>query len=131
MGRWEGDKGGLKPVVIDYPKLDSMCAIHCTGEECASLLDMDYDTLNRRLKIDGHGGFTEYFKQKSAGGKMSLRRRQFTQANEGNSTMLIWLGKQWLGQSDKNDTPIADSSNTVINFNVKEAKSEVIVTRGE
>jgi len=86
---------------VDYTKLDAMCAIHCTGEECASILGIDYDTLNNRLKEDGHGGFSDYFKLKGANGKMSLRRKQYDQAISGNSTMLIWLGKQWLGQSDK------------------------------
>jgi len=89
---------------IDYIKLDAMCAIHCTGEECAAILNIDYDTLNRRLKEDGKGGFTDYFKLKGSNGKMSLRRKQYDQAMSGNSTMLIWLGKQWLGQADKSET---------------------------
>ena len=79
-----------------------MCHIHCTGEECAALLDMSYNTLDNRLKTEGHGGFLEYFKKKSAGGKMSLRRRQYTAAvTDGIPSMMIWMGKQWLGQSDK------------------------------
>jgi len=86
---------------IDYKKLDAMCAIHCNGEECASILDMDYDTLNRILKRDGHSCFTDYFKLKSANGKMSLRRKQYDKAMAGDNTMLIWLGKQWLSQCDK------------------------------
>lgn len=99
-------KGGRPEKHIDYKQLDKFCAIHCTGEECAALLDMDYDTLNRKLKEEGHGGFTDYFTQKSANGKASLRRRQFQAANEGNPTMLIWLGKQWLGQSDKQEIAV-------------------------
>ena len=31
----------------------------------------------------------------------SLRKRQFDLAMDGNPTMLVWLGKQYLGQSDK------------------------------
>ena len=97
-------KGGRPKTIIDYPKLDSMCHIHCNGEECAAILGIDYDTLDRRLKKDGHGGFTDYFKKKSAGGKMSLRRRQYTAAvTDGNPTMMIWMGKQWLGQTDKQE----------------------------
>jgi hypothetical protein len=30
-----------------------------------------------------------------------LRRLQWKLARAGNATMLIWLGKQWLGQTDK------------------------------
>ena len=93
-----------KPIYkIEYKKLDAMCAIQCTGEECAAILGVDYDTLNRGLKREGHKGFAEYFKQKSAHGKVSLRRRQSRAAEEGNTTMMIWLGKQWLGQTDKAD----------------------------
>ena len=96
-------KSGPKPKVIDYQKLDAMCAIHCTGEECAAILNIDYDTLNAALERDGNVGFSDYFAIKSAGGKMSLRRKQYDQAMTGNSTMLIWLGKQWLEQSDKRE----------------------------
>lgn len=95
------NKGGRPKKEIDYTKLDAMCAIHCTGEECAAILNIDYDTLNKCLKRDGHIGFTEYFRIKGSNGKMSLRRKQYDQAMSGNATMLIWLGKQWLGQLDK------------------------------
>lgn len=117
------NKGGRPQVVIEYSKLDAMCAIHCTGEECAAILGMDYDSLNKALKRDGHGGFTDYFTQKGANGKMSLRRKQYDQAMSGNSTMLIWLGKQWLGQADKieekheSDGKIRDIKITVVKGN--------------
>jgi hypothetical protein len=85
---------------IDWQQVDKMCEIHCTGEEQASILGVDYDTLNAACKRDKGIGFSDYFKQKSSGGKMSLRRRQYTSAMDGNTTMLVWLGKNWLGQSD-------------------------------
>lgn len=34
-------------------------------------------------------------------GKSSLRRLQWKAAQKGNSAMLVWLGKQMLGQKDK------------------------------
>lgn len=34
-------------------------------------------------------------------GKMSLRRLQWKSAQAGDRTMLVWLGKQYLGQTDK------------------------------
>ena len=86
---------------IDYAVLDNMCAIQCTGEECAGVLNIDYDTLNAVLKRAGHGCFSEYFAIKRGKGKISLRRAQFKTAVENNNpTMLIWLGKQYLGQLD-------------------------------
>ena len=85
---------------IDWQKVDQMCAMHCTGEEQAAILNVDYDTLNAACKRDHECGFSEYFKQKSSNGKMSLRRKQYTTAMNGNTTMLVWLGKNWLGQKD-------------------------------
>ena len=102
----EKNLGGRPRVDIDYDQLKKLCVIQCTGEECAAMLGLDYETLNRRLKQDGHGGFKEYFAQNSSGGKASLRRRQFQAAMEGQPTMLVWLGKQWLGQTDRQETTL-------------------------
>ena len=111
--RENGKLGGAPKKPIDYDALDKMCAIHCTGEECAALLDVSYEHLNNQLKRDGNGGFLDYFTKKSANGKMSLRRRQYTAAvTDGNPTMMIWLGKQWLGQKEpeKADSESQESS---------------------
>jgi len=98
------DKGGRPQHNLEYATLDGLCAIQCTGEEIAAIFNIDYDTLNRALKRDGHTGFADYYKKKSANGKMSLRRKQFEVAKSGNPTMLVWLGKQWLEQSDKKES---------------------------
>tara|TARA_R110002020_G_scaffold285000_2_gene500567 strand:+ start:603 stop:974 length:372 start_codon:yes stop_codon:yes gene_type:complete len=120
----EKNKGGRPQKEIDYTQLDKYCAIQCTGEECAALLEMDYDTLNRGLKRDGFGGFTDYFEQKSSFGKASLRRRQYKLAEEGNPTMLIWLGKQWLGQSEKKEITIADKEELTPWDNIEAGEDE-------
>lgn len=91
-----------KRKVLDYKTIDKLCEMQCTGEEIAGVLGIDYDTLNRRLKQDTGKKFTEYYKVKSAAGKASLRRRQYAMSAD-NPTMAIWLGKQWLGQKDKQE----------------------------
>jgi len=100
-------------IKIDWQKVDKMCAFHCTGEEQASILGIDYDTLNRACKREKKKSFTEYFKQKSAGGKMSLRRKQFTTALDGNTSMLIWLGKNWLDQRDQPEQDTSSEPQTI------------------
>lgn len=99
---------------IDYETLDRLCAIHCTGEECAAILGVDYDTLDRAIrrgkKAGNFAGFADYFKNKSAVGKMSLRRKQIEIALTGNPTMLIWMGKQQLAQKDKSDVSSEDGT---------------------
>jgi hypothetical protein len=86
---------------IDWNLVDNACLMHATEAEIAGLLDINIDTLAIAIRKEFDMTFPEYFAIKSAGGKMSLRRKQYTKAMEGNVTMQIWLGKQWLGQSDK------------------------------
>lgn len=83
-----------------WQQVDSMCQIHCRKSEMCAILGVSEDTLERRIKEKFKISFADYFEQKASGGKMSLRRRQYTQAMDGNTTMLIWLGKNWLGQTD-------------------------------
>jgi len=97
-------------IPIDWEQVDKMCAIQCTGEEIAGILSIDYDTLVRACKRELGVVFAEYIAQKKSGGKMSLRRKQYSTAMEGNATMLVWLGKNWLSQSDKLDTTSSDGS---------------------
>lgn len=87
----------------DWVQIEKMCAIFCTGEEIAAILGISYDTLERRVKERFDMSCAEYIKEKSAIGKMSLRRMQYKAAEKGNNAMLIWLGKQYLGQTDKQD----------------------------
>jgi hypothetical protein len=88
---------------------EALCKLQCTGEECASVLGCSYEHLNNTLSADGEGGFLDYFKRHSEGGKASLRRLQWRNAEAGNVTMQIWLGKQYLGQSDKQEVAQDDS----------------------
>lgn len=92
-------KMGAKPKVIDWDRVDKMMAIQCTGEEIAGILAIDYDTLVSHIKKKFRITYSEYFEQKRSAGKMSLRRRQFAMA-ETVPTMAIWLGKQYLKQTD-------------------------------
>lgn len=98
----------------DWSELDEMAKIQCTGEEMAGVLGMCYDTLESRIKEKRGVTFSEWYKKASAGGKKSLRRRQFESSDKGNITMQIWLGKQYLGQSDKNETKIESKGRLII-----------------
>ena len=94
---------GAEEIVIDWPVVDTLCKIQCTGEEIASVLDIDYDTLQSACKREKGCKFSDYIGQKKLGGKASLRRSQWKLAKDGNATMLIWLGKNMLDQKDKSE----------------------------
>lgn len=86
-----------------WKQIENMAAIFCTGEEIANILGVDYDTLGSRIKERYLTTTSDFLKKHQSNGKMSLRRQQYKKAMEGNVTMMIWLGKQFLGQTDKNE----------------------------
>ncbi len=91
-----------RPVIkIDIEQLKNLVRIQCTAEECALVLSVDADTINARLKDAGEKTFSEFYKRYAEQGVVSLRRAQWKSALDGNPTMLIWMGKQILGQTDK------------------------------
>jgi len=109
-------KRGPPKTVIDWQTVDAMLKIQCTGEEIASVLDIDYDTLQNACKRDHKMKFSEYSAKKRLGGRASLRRMQWKKAESGDSTLLIWLGKNILNQSDK--TNLGDEEAQPINIKV-------------
>lgn len=84
---------------IDQKSFESLCGLQCTLEEICSFFDCCSDTLETWCKRTYKQGFSEVFRQKRGAGKISLRRAQFRLA-EKNANMAIWLGKNYLGQSD-------------------------------
>lgn len=90
-------------VEIDWKEFDKLCEFQCTQSEIASWFRCSVDTIDRAVKRKHNMGFAEYFAQKAATGKISLRRKQWQLALAGDKTMLIWLGKQHLRQSEKVD----------------------------
>jgi AraC-like DNA-binding protein len=87
---------------IDWETVDKLCQLQCTSEEIGSVLNISTDTLSRRCRKKFKTSFAEYIAEKRLGGRVSLRRAQWSKAlKETNTTMLIWLGKQYLGQTDK------------------------------
>ena len=95
-------KMGRPKIYVDWQKVDLLCKVQCTEEEIAAELDISVDTLYRRCLEEHKMTFAEYFAIKRKRGFSSLRAKQYDLAmNHDNATMLVWLGKQWLGQSDK------------------------------
>ena len=85
---------------IDYVTVEKLANIQCTQDEIASFLGISVRTLQRDEE------FLKIYQKGQENGKMSLRRIQYKLA-EKNTTMAIWLGKQYLGQKD-----IIESSTT-------------------
>jgi hypothetical protein len=99
-----GPKGPSKPMDEQmFEQAKGAASVGGTAEEIADLLRMTVPTLEARLQERGYVNFLDFRKKHFAGRKLSLRRRQFATADEGNVTMQIWLGKQHLGQKDRQE----------------------------
>lgn len=103
--------GGAPKKDIDWNEVEKLCAMQATQEEIADWFYISVDTLNIRCKELYGKTFSEYFKQKRTRGKISLRRAQWLKAITGeNTSMQIWLGKQWLGQKDQVESDVVVTS---------------------
>lgn len=98
---------------FDQDTFEKLAEIACTEAEICSVLGLTDKTLNIKLKQVYDLNYSELLKTDRFFGKMkaSLRRAQFKAALAGNTTMMVWLGKQFLGQVDKNKLTLDASVN--------------------
>jgi hypothetical protein len=89
------------PREIDYSVVEGMARIQCTEGEMAVALGFTPEGFSKRKKKDEE--LVQAIERGKGTGKMSLRRLQWKAAEAGNITMMIWLGKQTLGQADKQE----------------------------
>lgn len=86
VGRGENKK------VIDPKEVEKLASIGMKNTEIAEYLEIDDSTLNYNFK--------QFLTRGRHNLKSSLRQAQIRLAMSGNATMLIWLGRNYLGQSD-------------------------------
>ena len=91
---------------LDEGLIERLAMIHCNKTEIAAAVGCSVDTLDRN--------YAELIAKGMEKGKTTLRRMQFETAIKGNVVMLIWLGKQILGQKDTQATMIDGTGFKVI-----------------
>lgn len=93
------EKTGRPRKEIDQNHFENLCGLQCTKEDICDFFGVTDKTIDAWCKRTYKDSFSVVFKQKRGKGKCSLRRYQFALAQK-NANMAIWLGKQYLGQSD-------------------------------
>lgn len=78
---------------LDEGLIRRLAWIQCTNEEIAAVMQCSADTIENN--------YSGVVKTGRLMGKASLRRKQWLAASQLNPALLIWLGKQLLGQRDK------------------------------
>lgn len=76
-------------------QVQELASLGCTDSEIATLAAVSESTLKRSFEPQLRAGRAEL--------RRSLRRAQVKRALDGSDTMLIWLGKQYLEQRDKQE----------------------------
>lgn len=107
---------------LDRDEFEKLCAMQCTEEEICGWFDVTDKTLVRWIKetYDGVLSFSEIYTKKRSLGKISLRRNMW-KMSEKNPTMALWLSKQHLGMTDKNEVEM----NTKIEVNLDSEDMDV------
>ncbi len=104
--------GGRPRLTFDLRMVEDLGKIQSTHSELAAVLGVSVDTVERRLKDDEE--FCGAYEKGLENGRSSLRRIQWKAALGGNTTMQIWLGKQYLGQRDsRQEIDYRDQTETV------------------
>lgn len=111
-------KGRPKKILTDEGKrvIEQLATMQCTDEEIAAVIGCSVDVLTNK---NNKKAFAEAKEKGLSSGKASIRRMQFKAAEAGNATMLIWLGKQYLGQTDKQE--IETNAQQDFTFNIMPA----------
>ena len=85
--------------VVSLSKVESLASRFCTPEEIAAEMGLRGKAILRRR------AFRDAVERGRLKGRVELRNLQWALAedakNAGNATILIWLGKVYLGQTDK------------------------------
>jgi len=79
----------------DKELVENLASIGATTAEIAAMLKCSARSLQRHCKPQMERG--------RENAKFSLRRMQWIAAKAGNPAMLVWLGKQILGQKDRHE----------------------------
>jgi len=87
---------------FDLSEVEKLGMLGATASEMAAWFGCGLRTIERRMGT-ADGDFRRAYEKGFGRLKISLRRQQIEAAKGGNVTMLIWLGKQLLEQSDKRE----------------------------
>ena len=98
-----------------WDQLDALI-VWASEEYCADRLGINIETLASRIK-EKHGvSFPEYKHKKKETLRINLLKKQYEVAMAGNVSMLIWLGKNELGQTDKQEVTADIKEKITLNY---------------
>lgn len=94
----DGTKRGAEPKPVNLAVVKACAMFGATAGECAHAIGLSERQFFNRKSEDER--FNKAWEDGRSEARMTLRRKQWEGAMAGNSTMLVWLGKQLLGQKN-------------------------------
>ena len=80
---------------IDTKEVEKLAGYGCSAREIADFYGCDESLISK--------SYSSFITKGKANLKKRLRKAQLDAALKGNSTMLVWLGKQMLDQTDRQE----------------------------
>ncbi len=102
-----------KTVDMPVEQVRELASIGCTQSELGRVFGLSQSQISRRLAKEPYRSAWEGGR---AEGDMSLRRKQHELAMSGDRVMLIWLGKNRLGQADKVESSVEEKPTTQVTY---------------
>lgn len=112
-------------IPIDWTMVDRYLEADCSGTEISGVIGCHPHTLYERCVQEKGITFSEYSAQKRSKGDGLLRIKQFTEAMIGDRGMLIWLGKNRLGQREEPNKKEEFSGKLIELLDILKATKEV------
>lgn len=94
---------GRPPVKLDWDEIGKLMIAGCSTASIARQFGVSDRTLYDRCEQDLGMKLSHFSQEKRTKGDNLLRQAQFKNAMEGNTSMQIWIGKNRLDQSDKQE----------------------------
>ena len=94
---------GRPPAIIDWDYVGKLLEAGCPATDIAAEIGIHRDSFYKRCEADNNVTFSTFAQEKRTKGDNLLRAAQYKNAMNGNTSMQIWLGKNRLGQSDKQE----------------------------
>lgn len=111
---------GRNDIPVDPNLVAEMAEMCCTNIEIAHFFGIPVPALARNFEFELTSGRDQT--------KRKLRKRQLDvamDADKPNPTMLIWLGKQYLGQQDSSQVTVNNNTPEDINTKIKQLLTDI------
>ena len=96
----------VKFISPDPDKIQMLASFGCSITEIAKYFRIDESTVRKNYKDELETGRESL--------KVRLRQLQWDHAARGNTALLIWLGKQYLGQTDRKEIALIGNLESVL-----------------